>query len=359
METCSNPGCDQAGTNKCSGCKTTPYCGPICQKAHWPEHKESCDGHLRKVGMAHLIKARSFCLDRNWSQALHYSDLALTKLKQLKDRPVEDLSKALAMKCDAFGFLGQHSEHLECAKEWYCLWNTKPTDMGAILAAFALIQSCMTNKEFVDAHLYASTLWEIINHKHDNKIPEAQRQPFIANGAYYLARAILRLAQSGGIPPEDEQKAGHEAIALSRKALEIHIRLHGTENEDVATDMVMLAKALNYFNDDDDEEVIRLYEQGKAIYARLQGSSSLNVAVAEDQLGAAYRNRAERAHDANDLDRCATNLELALPRIRESARIYRAVNRVDMADQAIRDIKEVEEQLRQLATSKAAAAIKG
>ena len=91
---------------------------------------------------------------------------------------------------------------LECAKEWYCLWNTKPTDMGAIKAIFALINSCMHNKEYVDAHLYASTVLGIINHKYDNNIPEDQRQPYIARGSYFLAQVTLHLAKDGGIPPE-------------------------------------------------------------------------------------------------------------------------------------------------------------
>ena len=57
METCANPGCHEPGTNKCAGCKITPYCSSICQTAHWPTHKESCDGRLRKMGMDHLAKA--------------------------------------------------------------------------------------------------------------------------------------------------------------------------------------------------------------------------------------------------------------------------------------------------------------
>ena len=105
METCSNPGCDQPGTNKCSACKTTPYCGPICQKAHWALHKESCDGRLRKMGMAHLDKAGGFHRENNWPQLLRYSDLAAAKLMQMKDRPVEDISEALRHKCTALGFM--------------------------------------------------------------------------------------------------------------------------------------------------------------------------------------------------------------------------------------------------------------
>ena len=57
---CANPGCDQPGTHRCSAFKTTPYCGPICQTADWSHPKESCPGHLRKVGMANLEKAICF-----------------------------------------------------------------------------------------------------------------------------------------------------------------------------------------------------------------------------------------------------------------------------------------------------------
>ena len=359
VETCSNPGCDQPGTNKCSGCKTTPYCGPACQKAHWNLHKESCDGRLRKMGMAHLDKARGFDRENNWSQMVRYSDLAATKLKQMKDRPIEDLSEALNCKCNALGFLGQHREELECAKEWYCLWNTKPTDPGAVRAAFTLIQSCITNNKYADARLYASTLWEIINHKYDNKIPEDERQPYIAKGAYYLASATLHLAQNVGIPPEEKQKAGQEAIALARRALELHIQLLGTSHAVVANAMSVLAEVLDYFNDDDDEEVLRLYEQSKAIHARAFGSSSVNVATNDGKLGNAYYKRAGKALAAHDRELALANMELALPRYREEARIYRAIGRVELADRAAQFEETVIKQIRQVAARIAAAATRG
>ena len=354
MATCANPGCDQPGTNKCSGCKTTPYCGPICQTVHWTIHKEFCDGRLRKMGMTYLEKARDFHRVHNWSQLLRYSELAATKLKQLKDRPIEDISTALNHKCAALGFLSQYREQLECAKEWYCLWNTKPTDVGAINAALYLIESCIQNNEYADAHLYASTLYEIINHKHDNKIPDDQRQRYIAEGAYYLAAATLMLARTGGIPPEEKQKAGQLAIALARKALEIHTHLHGIEHAKVANDMCVLAEALEYFNDDDDDEVLRLFEQSIAIDARVYGSLSVSVAIDEDKLGNTYRNRAKRAHVANDRDHELANLELALTHIREAGRIYRAIGRVDQVDVAARNAVIIEEELRQVAIAKVA-----
>ena len=362
MATCANPGCDQPGTNKCSGCKSTPYCGPVCQKAHWAHHKESCDGRLRKMGMAHLDKAKGFHRDQNWSQSIRYSDLAATKLMLLKDRPIEDISEALGCKCGALGFLGQYREQLECAKERYCLWNTKPTDVGAIDAAFTLIQSCINNKEFADAHLYASTLYEIINHKHDNKIPDDQRQRYIAEGAYYLAAATVMLARTGGIPPGEKQKAGQEAIALARKALEIHTQLYGAENSKVASDMGVLADALDVFNDDDNDETIRLYEQAIVIHARVYGSLSVNVAVCKRNLGSAYSTRAERARAANDLDREQANLELALLHFREAVRIYQVINHMDDANIVLRATVAVEKRLQQIAMIPAicrAAATKG
>ena len=296
--------------------------------------------------MAHLDKARGFQRENNWPQLLRYGDLAATKLKQMKDRPIEDISDALHYKCIAMSFLGQNREQLECAREFYCLWNTKPTDPGAIRAAFTLIESCTKNKEHADAVLYASTLYEIINHKHDNKIPEDQRQHYIAEGAYYLANATLHQAQDGGIPAEEKQKTGQEVIALARKALEIHTQLHGTDGNKVANSMGVLAEALDHFNGCDDEEDILLFEQAKAIHARVYGSSSLNVAICEFKTGNAYKNKARRAHDAGDLDRFSANLELALPRYRESSRIFRAIGHADKADGAAQLAVDLEMHLR-------------
>ena len=74
METCSNPRCVFPGTSACSACKTTFYCGPICQTADWTHHKEECPGHLRKVGTANLVKAKGFLEQQNWTQVLRYSD---------------------------------------------------------------------------------------------------------------------------------------------------------------------------------------------------------------------------------------------------------------------------------------------
>ena len=158
METCANPVCDQPGTNKCSACKTSPYCGPICQTAHWSTHKEQCPGHIRKVGIANLQKAKRFLAENNWSQQLRCSDLAVTKLKQLKDCPVEVLDAALSCKHEALSYMGQHKEALECAKECYCMYLNTHTHPPAVYASFALIESCMHNREFFDAVLYLSLI---------------------------------------------------------------------------------------------------------------------------------------------------------------------------------------------------------
>ena len=99
LETCSNPGCDQPGTNRCSACKTSLYCGPICQTANWIHHEEECPGHLLKLGMSNLAKARElFHRERNFPQSLRCADLAATKLQKLKDHPVEDVDEALFIK---------------------------------------------------------------------------------------------------------------------------------------------------------------------------------------------------------------------------------------------------------------------
>ena len=343
---CSNHGCDQPGTNRCSACKTTPYCGPICQTADWVHHKEECPEHLRKVGMANLEKAKGFERERNWSQTLRHAEIASTKLKQLKERPIEAIHNALRMKYNALSFSARHREALECAKEWYCLHPTNHTHPPAIVASFAVIESCIHNKEFFDAALYARTLWETITLSRDSHIPDNRREQFTARGALELARALWNLAAHGDMPAEEQQEAGVEAIMLARRSLEIYTQLHGAESYQVANGMSVLADVLDYFNDVDDDESLRLREQAKVIFARLQGSMSPNVAAGEYNLGAAYQNRARRAQTANDMDRCVANLELALSHLREAVRIYRAINYMDQADEAARTVVKIEEFLR-------------
>ena len=305
--------------------------------------------------MAHLQKARGFNRDDNFVQLLRYSELALVKLKQLHDRPIEAIDDALRYKFNALNFMDQNREALECAKEWYCLYPTNHTHPPAIEASFYLIESCIHNQEYEDAELYARTTWETITLSRDSHIPDNRRQWFTAQGAYYLAKAMLCLADHGDIPPEANQTVGQEAIALARRALEIHTQLTGLEHEDVATAMSLLADTLDYFDNVDDVEVLRLYEQSIAIQARVEGSSSVNVAVGENNLADAYRQRAMRARTANDVDRELANLELTLPHYRESVRIYRAINRADDADEVAQDVVQVEETLRLCTIAKATA----
>ena len=234
---------------------------------------------MRKVGMAHLQKAQGFHRDHNWEQTLRYSELALVKLKQLNDRPIEFIDDTLYRKFSALNFLDRNRESLECAKERYCLYLTRHTHPPAIEASFDLTESCLHNREYEDAELYARTTWETITLSRDSHIPEVRRQWFTAKGAYYLALAMVKLAQIGDNPPEANQAVGQEAIALARRALEIHTRLHGLEHSDVANDMILLADTLDYFNNVDDVEVIRLYEQSIAMHARVEGTLSVNVGV--------------------------------------------------------------------------------
>ena len=193
-----------------------------------------------------------------------------------------------------------------------------------------------------------------LNQRTDNFIPLEQRQQFLARGANYLAKATYLLAKEvGGMAPEAKQAAGVKAIALAREALAIHSRLMDGEDEELATYMVALADVLDFFNQVDDAEVIRLYEKAKNILAEMQGSLSSNVATAEKNLGITYRDRAIRALEVHDFNRAATNAQLALPRLREALRILRAVNRVDRIDDAIFCVGEVEQLLRQIERARA------
>ena len=353
---CTRPGCDQPGPSLCASCRLVGYCCRTCQVEDWPRHKEvDCQGHLRKIGMSNLQKAEGFDRDNNYVQSLRYSDLALVKLKQLNDRPIEDIDAALLFKFNALNFMGRNREAMECAKERYCLYLTSHTHPPAIRASFQLIESCIHNKEFEDAALYARTTWETITLSRDSHIPDDKLQYFTARGAYYLASAMLCLAEHGEIPPEANQTAGQEAIALARRALEIYTELHGLEHSDVANSMSLLADALDYFNNVDDVEVIRLHEQSNAIIARVEGSLSLNIAVGKNNLATAYRKRATRACDANDLDREIVNLELALTHRREAARIFSAINFAEHSNKTTLHMVKTEEKLQLCIAARAAA----
>ena len=235
------------------------------------------------------------------------------------------------------------------------MYPTNHTHPPAIQASFCLIESCILNKEFFDAALYARTLWETITLSRDSHIPDHQLQEFTARGAYELARALWQLAVHGGMPPEERQETGQEAILLARRALEIYTQLFGTESELAAAGMGTLASVLHCFNGIDDDDVIRLLEQSIAIYVRVEGRLSFNVAAGENNLSAALEARANGARDANDLNRCVANLELALPRLREAARIFRAINMVERADKAAQEVAKLEEKLRRQAAKITAA----
>ena len=316
-------------------------------------HKEECQGRLRKLGEAHLLKAEGFWRDQNFSQSLRFSELALTMLKKVKARNLEVIriiDDAMVIKGNALKFMGQKKEVLECAQERYSLWAAGyMRHYGMLFAAFPLIESLILNKEYDQAHLIASTAYEMIINDTDNIIPESVRQGFLAQGSQLLGRSTYWLAESGGIPSGEKQKAGEEAIALVRKALEIDTQLHGTESDEVAGDLSSLASILAFFNDVDDDEILRLFEQSITVYGRVQGSLSPNVAASEINLAATYGQRALRAaRVANDLDLCVMNLELALTHYREAARIYRAINHVDAADRSAQRAAETEEELNQV-----------
>ena len=343
--TCSCPGCDQPGTKKCSACKITVYCSVTCQTADWPQHKEECPGHLLKVGLANVEKARGMRPDgpHSLTLRLRYCEQALTKLKLLNDRPLEGIDDALTFKTTTLRYMGRHEEAMENAKERYTMWAmTNIRNPRSIWAAFDLIDCCIQMKEYVDAELFASTAYEIINERTDNIIPMDQQQEILARGARYLALATYELARNGGTAPEAKQAAGVKATALAREALEVSTQLFGSGSDDAAMNMTVLADVLQFSNGVDDDEILRLYVRAKAIYARVHGSLSLNVALTEKNLGVTYHNRAMRAHAAHDLDRYVANLQLALPHFREAARIYRLINHAERADLASRDVMNTE-----------------
>ena len=358
---CANPGCTEPGTNKCSACKTTLYCGPICQTADWPHHREECPGHLRKVGMAHLERADKFYREQNYVQSLRYAEMALTKFKLLKDRSLATiiiLDDALNTKHSSLNLMKRDKEALECATERYNMWaTTNIRNPRTIEAPFPLIESLIYNKEFAQAQLIARTVHEMTMHPMTHDIPEDKQQPFVASAAFYVARATFELAQAGGILPEEKQAAGNEAIALARKALQIHqklagafasagvVAISGASALQVAFDMGALSQALECFNDDDnDDEPIFLFKQVIDIFSQV--ASAENVAIYTRNLGALYYKRACKPQTDKDLDRWLVNLEKAVPYFREAGRIYREINQVDSADQTAKSVTEIEEHIR-------------
>ena len=358
--TCSNPGCNRPGTKKCSSCNSTPYCGATCQTEDWPHHREECPGQLLKVGTAQRTKAVTFYGLQNWPQVLRHCDLALVKLKMLtKNRPLQDIDDALNLKVDALKYMGQYTEALESVTERYQLWamGRGPAHPKTITAAFQLIESLIHNQKYADAEKCAFNLWEILNTNNhvDNDIPAGERESYIARGAQYYAQATFRLADSGGIPPNEKQQAGEEAITLARRAMEINIQLYGTDDPKVALSMQVLAQVLGCFISPDVDEVSRLYEQAIAIFSRKEGPVSVNVGASKCNLGNLYRQRAYRAMQANDLDQEHANLELALPPLLESVRIFRAINHAGRAEQVHMTVAMAQEDLRKNRVARAAA----
>ena len=39
--------CGAAASQKCSGCRLVRYCGPQCQRHHWPQHRRVCNSRAR------------------------------------------------------------------------------------------------------------------------------------------------------------------------------------------------------------------------------------------------------------------------------------------------------------------------
>ena len=84
------------------------------------------------------------------------------------------------------------------------MYPTNHTHPPAITAGFALIESCIHNKEFFDAVAYARTTWETITLSRDSHIPDNERAWFIAIGARTLAKSLQNLVKSGDMPPEEK-----------------------------------------------------------------------------------------------------------------------------------------------------------
>ena len=263
---------------------------------------------------------------------------------------MKQINDALVSKFNALMFMSRHREGMACAEERYTLWAMNHLrNPGSINAAFGLIESCLHNKEYEDAERYARHAMFMIAEMTDNFIPVDEQPKFLAEASYFLASSILQLVQSGGIPSEEKQKAGKEAITHARKALEIHTQLYemnGTERSSVANSMDILANVLDYFNDEDYDEILRLKEQAIAIFSQMQGNASVNVAKGKNRLSVIYAKRAMRARIADDLNLCMANYHLALTQIIEAARIYRAIGRMDNADDCLRQVANIQEAIR-------------
>ena len=330
---------------------------------------------MRNVGEANVLKAIGFEAEHNWVQSLRFSELALTKLNKLKARPlnvIKVIDNAMRMKYNSLCFIGKKKEALESAKKRYSMWAAgNMRNSGMLDASFPLIEGLLHNNEYEQASLIAHTAYDMIINDTDGIIAACQRQQFLAEGAKWLAQATYRLAKSGGIPPEELQKVGEEAIALARKALQIDTQLHGAESSQVGYDCETLADILSLFKGEEEDEILRLLHQTIAVYVRVFGSSSQNVAMSTENLGKCYVKRALRARAVNRddprcNDRCLTNLELALKHMREAFRIFTAINRIMSANNVRLQTIGIETQIEtirtinvQLAHAAAAAGSKG
>ena len=47
---CCNPSCSESGPLRCGRCKGAQYCGPACQRTHWPAHKAACKAAAQHPG---------------------------------------------------------------------------------------------------------------------------------------------------------------------------------------------------------------------------------------------------------------------------------------------------------------------
>ena len=80
------------------------------------------------------------------------------------------------------------------------------------------------------------------------------------------------------------------------------------------------------------------------------------MAKGERKFFQVYENRANRAEAANDLERCMSNYELALPHGREAVRIFRLCNHIGRAERTLSEIALIEGNIRKIGIAKAAAA---
>ena len=89
-------------------------------------------------------------------------------------------------------------------------------------------------------------------------------------------------------------------------------------------------------------------EQAISICRQVEGSLTMNVAAGEGKSGGVYANKAKRAHAANDQDRYMVNLELSRSHYVEAARIYRAINHIELVDTTLHNIAQIDKVMRRI-----------